>query len=172
MEKLFAVVVGGYPPGAHVEVHDVRFAIGTGIAEIFPLLKAAWWGGDDRFHVDAWGELTWCDGHDIVIGDGPEPDGADASARLWYVQLGGYDPAVFGELHRDVFVVAPSQAEAKSRALSQAKGWAQPHRDTLTGIEAAVDVGHAIGRTRRIHLVPGAEPKPFRFEARYLPRPP
>ncbi|MEM1380785.1 MAG: DUF1543 domain-containing protein [Pseudomonadota bacterium] len=169
MDKLYVVIVGGYPPGAHTEIHDVRFAVGRTLKDLFPKIKAEWWGGDDRFHFDAWGALEWADGHRIVIAD-TAPDDARTDCALWFVNLGGYRSGHFGELHKDVFVVARTQTEAKKRALAQAKaeGWDSAHRDTLMSVEAIVDVGAAAGG--RIYLVPSTEKLPFTFEAKYLPK--
>ncbi|MEE4209440.1 MAG: DUF1543 domain-containing protein [Parvularcula sp.] len=172
--SLFVVIVGGYPPGAHTEVHDTRFFIGRQLEDGFAALKEKWWGGEDRFHLDAWGALHHADGHDILIGGDP-PQGAASDRHLFYVQLGGYREGVFGELHSDVFVVAADKAEAKRRALKLApKGWASAHRDTMFAIESIVDVAARLDLAlpeEQIHLVPANEAKPFRFEARYLPLP-
>jgi hypothetical protein len=173
--SLFAVVVGGYPPGAHGEVHDTRFVIGRELSDGFRALKSNWWGGPDRFHIDAWGRLLWADGHDIIAASEP-PEGATQEARLHYVQLGGYRRGVFGELHRDLFIVAKDASEAKRRALAQApEHWDSAHRDGLAAVEAIVDVERAVDREREdpvlgIFCVPQPEPRPFLFEARYLAR--
>lgn len=169
MSRLWIVVVGGYPEGAHVEVHDTRFAVGETLAEVFSTLKDQWWGGpDSRFHFDAWGILEWTDGHDVVVAD-VAPEGAVADQKLWFVNLGGYRDGVFAELHKDVFVVASTKSEAKGRALAMAEreGWTSPHRDALMTVEAAVDVSDKLVG---IHLVPNTEEKPFAFEAKYLPK--
>ncbi|NRA29724.1 MAG: DUF1543 domain-containing protein [Parvularculaceae bacterium] len=169
MSKLWVVVVGGYPPGAHVEVHDTRFAIGDSLAEVFSTLKEEWWGGpESRFHFDAWGVLDWTDGHDVVISE-EAPEGAASDMQLWFVNLGGYRDGVFAELHKDVFVVAPNKSEAKVRALAMtdSEGWTSPHRDALMTVEATVEVSNKLPG---IHLVPNTEERPFTFEAKYLPK--
>ncbi|GGY50517.1 DUF1543 domain-containing protein [Parvularcula lutaonensis] len=166
MDKLFIIMVGGYPEGAHVEVHDIRFAIGRELRDCFPKIKAEWWGGQDRLHLDAWGALEWADGHDVVISR-ERPEGA-GEMQLFFVNLGGYREDYFGELHENVFVVAANRNEAKVRALKMARGWISPHRDTLFDVEALVNVGEAADT--KIWLVPNTEEKPFRFEARYLPK--
>jgi len=169
MSKLWIVVVGGYPPGAHVEVHDTRFAVGSTLKEVFATLKDEWWGGpDSRFHFDAWGVLEWADGYDVVVSD-EAPEGAVGDLSLWFVNLGGYRDSVFAELHKDVFVVAPNKSEAKVRALAMAEseGWTAPHRDALMEVEATVEMS---GKMSGLHLVPSTEEKPFVFEAKYLPK--
>ncbi|MEM9839481.1 MAG: DUF1543 domain-containing protein [Pseudomonadota bacterium] len=169
MAKLFIVVVGGYPVGAHTEVHDVRFAIGEGLTDIFPKLKAEWWGGDDRFHFDAWGAMEWVDGHDVVVAETPPAD-AVHDVKLWFIHLGGYTEGFFGEVHRNAFVVARDQREAKTKALIQGKaeGWDSVHRDTLFSVEDVLNISGLMDS--RVHLVPSADEKPFKFEAKYLPK--
>ena len=166
MQKLWVVMVGGYPKGAHTEVHDIRFAVGNRIEETFEALKAQWWGGDDRFHLDAWGALEWADGHRVIISD-EKPDGA-SDASLWFCHLGGYRDGFFGELHSEVFVVASDKGSAKRKALALAPPWDSPHRDTQHTVETEIDVAGSLG-SAKIWLVPSAEEVPFTFEAKYLP---
>ena len=163
---LFVVVVGGYPEGANVEVHDVRFVVGNAIEDCFDDLKNQWWGNNpQRFHLDAWGALTWADGFGISIrNDNPESD-----FRLWFVNLGGYLPDRFKELHKNVFVVARDSSEAKKRALEMAQDWVPPHRDALLDVEMAIDIDNALGEGKHIWLDPSVPERPFKFEARYLP---
>ena len=163
--KLWVIMVGGYPDGAHVEVHDVRFIAGDTLEDCFDDIKAQWWGGNPaRLHIDAWGALEWADGHGVSIGTTPPPN----DLKLWFANLGGYDPTVFDELHKNVFVVAPDQNEAKKRALKMVEGWTSPHRDVLCEVETTVDVAGALADGMFIHLDPDAAEKPFHFEACYL----
>ena len=164
--KLFVVVVGGYPDGAHVEVHDVRFTVGHKIEDCFDDLKKQWWGDNPaRFHLDAWGPLTWADGFGVSIRQ-EKPEG---DFRLWFVNLGGYLPDRFEELHKNVFVVAQDKASAKKRALAMAQEWVSPHRDALLDVEMAIDINQALGEGQYIWLDPSAPEKNFEFEAYYLP---
>ena len=166
MQKLWVVMVGGYPKGAHTEVHDIRFAVGERIEETFEALKAQWWGGDDRFHLDAWGALEWADGHRIVISE-EKPEGA-SEGSLWFCHLGGYRDGFFGELHAEVFVVASDKGAAKRKALAQAPQWDSPHRDTQHTVETEIDVAASLGGAK-IWLVPSSDEVPFTFEAKYYP---
>lgn len=166
MAQLFVVEVGGYPPGAHTEIHDIRFAVGETIEDCIPQLKAGWWGGGRSFHLDAWGSLPWADGHRIVVAD-EAPDGAAEGLSLWFVHLGGYREGHFGELHHNVFVAAKDAPEAKRKGLALAPGWDSPHRDTQFAIEGLVAVNDAV--PGKLWLVPQAEEIPFVFEARYRP---
>jgi hypothetical protein len=60
--------------------------------------------------------------------------------KLFFVNLGGYDPAEFTELHRNVLIVAPDEKTAKAKAKTQISHWQKPHRDRLFEIEKALDV--------------------------------
>lgn len=166
-QKLFVVLVGGTVPGAHVELHDTRFVVGAAIEDCYDALRAQWWGTPESLHLDAWGPLEWADGFGVEIADTPAP----GPEKLWFFNLGGYDPARFYELHADLFLVGRDWREAKRRALEQAAGaWVSPHKDHVFDVDAAVDVGAALGGAgRHVRLAPGAPERPFRFEARYVP---
>lgn len=165
MEKLFAIYVGGRVEGCHVELHDMRVAVGATIEDCFDDLKAQWWGLPESLHLDAFGAFETVDGFAVEIGDRPR----DTEAKLFFVNLGGYDPDKFAELHRNVFVVANDWRAAKKKALTLVEDWTSPHKDNVFEIETIIDIGAALAPGRHIHLTPGAAEKPFRFEARYLP---
>lgn len=164
-ESLFAVYVGGMIEGCHVELHDMRFVAGETIDACYDDLRAQWWGTPESLHIDAWARLDHADGYDIALSDTP----SGSAERLWFVNLGGYDPALFTELHSNVFVVAPDWRAAKRRALATVDGWVSPHRDAVREIETVIDVAGTIGPARHIDLVPARRKKPFDFEARYAP---
>jgi len=164
--RLFAVYVGGSVAGAHVELHDVRFAVGATIEDCYDALRAQWWGEPQSLHLDAWGPLDVVDGHRVTIGAGPAPG---AAPRLWFVNLGGYDPAEFAELHRNVFVVAEDARAARKRALERIAGWASPHKDYVHEVETVADVAASLAAGRCIRLEPTADADRFVFETGYLP---
>jgi hypothetical protein len=162
--KLFVVIVGGTVPGAHVELHDTRFVIGRTIEDCYADLRAQWWGTPESLHLDAWGALEWADGWRVEIADRP----AARDEKLWFFNLGGYDPARFDELHANLFVVGADWRAAKKRALEKAASdWVSPHKDYVFDVDVAVDV--AAAAKGHVRLVPDAAEAPFRFEARYVP---
>lgn len=163
-EKLFVAIVGGYVETGHVELHDVRFAVGEKIEDCYAEINAQCWAIPERWHLDAWGALEWADGHSVAIADAPDASGK----RLWFVNLGGYDPNEFTELHRNVFVVAADEREARRRAVAQVSEWTSPHKDVIADVETAIDVGSTL-KGRHIRLTESATEKPFKFEARYMP---
>ena len=101
---------------------------------------------------------------EVVIAE--EPD--DSRDKLWFFNLGGYDPREFTELHRNMFLVGPDWRSAKVRAIETVRGWTSPHKDYAFDIETIIDVANAAG-TDAISLTRSEEPKPFEFEARYVP---
>lgn len=158
------VVIGGVVDGANVELHDTRFVVAARIEDAHEHLRAQWWGKPESLHLDAWGALDWADGHHIEV-----VEGQGGASRLWFVNLGGYDPARFEELHENVVVVADDERAAKTKALARATGWKSPHRDYIRSIETTIDVAAAIGPAFAIRLTPDPAPRPFRFETRYVP---
>ena len=48
---LFLVVVGGRSPKANVELHDVRWVIGTKIEDTFDQLRNDWFGSNNGLHI-------------------------------------------------------------------------------------------------------------------------
>lgn len=165
--KLFAVIVGGEIEGCHVELHDTRFVAGETIEDCYQDLRAQWWGTPASLHLDAWGPLQWADGYAVEVVH--EADAPDDLQRLWFLNLGGYDPAQFAELHHDVFMVAPDWRSAKARAIDEIRRWTAPHKDNAFDVERSIDVAGALAGGWRLRLTPSPEPRPFEFEARYVP---
>jgi hypothetical protein len=167
MSRLFAFYIGGAAPGSLVELHDVRFAIADRIEDTYETLRAGWWGTPESLHLDCWGELTSADGHNIVLRDYPAAD----DNRLWFVNLGGHDPADFTELHQNVFVVAPTASKAQVRALKSAPSWQSRHRDYVHEVENVFAVEDVVTARSgwHIHLEKTDRPAPFVFECGYWP---
>lgn len=167
MNKLFVFYVGGSAPSSLIELHDVRFGVGETMEDTYDDLKASWWGTPDSLHLDCWGELTSADGHNVVLKTEPPAEDAD---KLWFVNLGGYDPGQFEELHKNVFVVAPNKSKAKVRALKTILDWKGHHKDGLFQIEHIHGVaGVAEKKGLYIHLEKTDAPVPFAFACGYKP---
>ena len=165
--KLFMFYVGGDCGNANVELHDVRFSIGETAEDCFDDLRQQWWGEPKSLHLDCWGAVEQADGHDIVLST-ERPVGAQD--KLFFVNLGGYDPSEFTELHRNVLIVAADNAAAKAKAKAQINHWQKPHRDRLFEIEKMLDLTAAVQR-HGFHLVlhRATSEKPFRFQCDYRP---
>jgi hypothetical protein len=165
--KLFMFYVGGNFGNSNVELHDVRFSIGETAEDCFDDLRRQWWGDPAGLHLDCWGVVEQADGYDIALSTTPV---ADATNKLFFVNLGGYDPAEFTELHRNVLIVAPDDASAKAKAKAQINHWKKPHRDRLFEIEKTLDISALMQRHGYyLALQPAVQQKPFRFQCDYRP---
>ena len=61
--------------------------------------------------------------------------------KLWFVNLGGYDPSSMQEKHAFGLVVASSASEAKKKAKSKwLKGLKKKHKDDVTSLQTFSDV--------------------------------
>lgn len=170
MPHLYMILIGGMVDGCHVELHDVRFAVGPDIAACIPALKAQWWGTPKSLHLDAWGRVEAVDGYSVSVapmGEGDADERAGAP-RLFFCNMGGYDPAQFTELHANVLVVATDAQAARRKATARIRHWTSPHKDGVMACESVIDVAGATPGWR-IALTPGAGDAPFAFEARYVP---
>ena len=164
--KLFAIYVGGELARANIEVHDMRFVVAPSIDETYDELRRQWWGVPSSLHIDCWAEIDHADGYDVTLR--PEPYGG--AERLFYVNLGGYDPADFSEKHRNMFVVAETPGKAKARALQTIRNWEAPHKDDIYDAEQAFALDAAAGDRRlHIHLSPANDVRPLAFTCEYLP---
>jgi hypothetical protein len=165
--KLFMFYVGGNCGNSNVELHDVRFSIGETPEDCHEDLRRQWWGDAESLHLDCWGAVEGADGFDITLTSDAPPDGVD---KLFFVNLGGYDPAEFSELHKNILLVVPDAGAAKARALAQIQSWSLPHRDKLFEVEKAVDVTALMQRYGySLRLTKAVSEKPFKFVCKYLP---
>jgi hypothetical protein len=106
-------------------------------------------------------------GYDVSITRGPTPETAD---KLFFVNLGGYDAAEFGELHKNLLIVAVDAAAAKVKALTHVNGWFQPHKDRIFEVEKAVDITGEVGRDGyALTLRRASTERAFSFTCNYAP---
>lgn len=167
IKNLFVIYIGGTHPGALIELHDIRLVIAEKIEDTYPILRESWWGKPESLHLDAWGRLAWADGYRIEIVE--NASSADAP-RLYFINLGGYDPQQFTELHRNIFIVAENEQKAKLRALSHIQDWTLPHRDYQYEVDNIVNVNHLLNTlTYQIKLTPSTQSIPFEFTCNYKP---
>jgi hypothetical protein len=133
--RLFAVYLGGRAPKANTELHDVVFATGAAIEDIYIQLLDKWFGNPVGLHLDSWLELDVVDGYRVTLSEAaaPQPE------KLYFVNLGAYDDN-FTELHANGFYVAASAEEAKKRCLAAhfTSGYVLPHKDDLHDIDDCI----------------------------------
>lgn len=109
-------MLGCRPPGRRTEQHDVFAGIAADLKELVPHIQASW-PEAGKIHLDAWREVNWVDGYRVEIrARTPEVVLPETNLKLWFVNLGGYQPGVFEEFHQKLLVVAASQAEAVQQA--------------------------------------------------------
>lgn len=167
--KLFMFYVGGNCGNSNVELHDVRFSIGETPDECRDDLRKQWWGDPKSLHLDCWGEVEQADGYDVAITRDPPRAGAGAE-KLFFVNLGGYDPEEFSELHKNILLVASNAKAATAKALTRIGNWALPHKDKVFEVEKTVDVTAMMERYGcSLTLTKASREKPFRFECDYVP---
>ena len=170
--RLFLVVLGGRTPHSHVELHDVRWVVGHSIDATIPELKRQWFGSRKGLHLDSYVHLRCVDGYAIHLqrravasvpaSSLPGSGTPGASQRLWFVNMGAYDPASLLELHQCGCVVAPNAQAAKSRARQRfLNGGLQPHKDDLHALDAVGGVDDCLPIEElqgwRIHLEPAPD---------------
>jgi hypothetical protein len=165
--KLFMFHVGGHCGSSNVELHDVRFSVGETPEDCYADLRRQWWGDPGSLHLDSWGEVLQADGYDISIVRGGAPETGD---KLFFVNLGGYDAGEFGELHKNLLIVAADARAAKAKALAHVNGWFKPHKDRIFEVEKAVDITEALGSEGyALTLTPASSERTFSFTCYYLP---
>lgn len=90
--------------------------------------------------------------------------------RLYFVNLGGYDQHQFTELHKNIFIVAPDEHQAKQKAVQQISKWDSPHRDYLREVDTVLDLSSLLTRQNSyLHLIESKDKRPFEFTCRYTP---
>jgi hypothetical protein len=164
--KIFVCYIGGATATSRIELHDLQLFVGEKVEDGFDYLKKQWWGLPESLHLDCWGALEAADGHAITLRKTP----AQGEDKLWFVNLGGYDPAEFSELHKNVFVVAPTESKAKVRALKTILNWKSHHKDEMFEVEQVSCLDDiAQGQGYYIHLAKTDAPRDFAFECGYWP---
>ncbi|WP_437883238.1 DUF1543 domain-containing protein [Pseudomonas sp. LRF_L74] len=145
---LFVVMLGGKHPRAKIEVHDVVFAFAETLEDTYPQLRQEWFGSPAGMHIDSWLEVRGVDGFRVELS---ELMPAAGEPRLFFVNLGGYEPHDFGEAHHYVLVVARDKAEAKLKGKRCMPGsWDKPHTDALVDVDDCIAIDQVGGRYVRL----------------------
>lgn len=164
--NLFVIYVGGKTATSLIEVHDIHFGVGETIEDTYEQIRKQWWGTPRSLHLDAWGKLTSVDDYNITL----QKDAAKNDQKLYFINLGGYDPKEFTELHKNIFVVAENESEAKLKAKTTIRHWDVPHKDNLYDLDDCINVSELLQKQGlAIQLERTTNPAPFDFTCKYVP---
>ena len=140
---LFLVVIGGRAPKANIELHDVRWVIGTKIEDTFESLRKDWFGSMEGLHIDSYKKIKSIEGYKINLrniekgktGTKTLKKNIKNNKKLWFVNLGGYQSDSLQERHEFGLVVASSSVEAKNKAKSKwLDGYKKKHKDDVASL--------------------------------------
>ena len=141
---LFLVVLGGKARKANVELHDVRWVVGSKIEDTYNTLRRDWFGSPKGLHIDSYKKIKYIDGYKINLINF-EKDKIEKRQLvkkkkdqkfLWFVNLGGYNPTSMQEKHEFGLVTASNKLEAKNIAISKwLVGCKKKHKDDIASLE-------------------------------------
>ena len=135
--KLFMVMLGGRAPGCNTELHDVVFAAGTRIQDLYPQLLDAWFGQPQGLHVDAWSVVDQVPGYRVHLSAQRGP----RSPRLYFVNIGGYQPDELAERHAYACLAGRNKTEVKQQARAELlKGMEEVHKDDLFDVDDCLTI--------------------------------
>jgi hypothetical protein len=147
---LYLVVLGGRAKKANVELHDVRWVVGSRIEDTFEVLRNDWFGNLEGLHIDSYKKIKNVDGYKINLKNIENKkskkksfNGNAPKNNLWFVNIGGYDPNSMQEKHEFGLVVASSKLEAKNIAKSKwLMGVKQKHKDDIASLKKLIGCDH------------------------------
>ena len=58
---LYLVVLGGRAKKANIELHDVRWVIGSKIEDTYDTLRKDWFGSPKGLHIDSYKKIKYID---------------------------------------------------------------------------------------------------------------
>ena len=144
---LFLVVLGGRAGKANIELHDVRWVVGSKIEDTFNVLRKNWFGIIDGLHIDSFKKIEYIDGYKINLKNSEKNklnnkkslNQMKPDRNLWFVNIGGYDPSSMQEKHEFGLVVASSSLEAKNKAKSKwLSGCRKKHKDDIASLNTLI----------------------------------
>ena len=144
---LFLVVLGGRAKMANIELHDVRWVIGSRIEDTYDVLRRDWFGSLEGLHIDSYKKIKYIDGYKVNLINIENKklkknklfNGNTSKKNLWFVNIGGYDPSSMQEKHEFGFVAASDKLEAKHIAKSKwLLGCKKKHKDDIASLKIVV----------------------------------
>jgi len=144
---LYLVVLGGRVKEANIEIHDVRWVVGSKIEDTYDTLRNDWFGSLKGLHIDSYKKIKYIDGYKINLIN-VEKDKIEkkklvinkkSKKYLWFVNIGGYDPSSMQEKHEFGLVTALNKLEAKNIAKSKwLIGCKKKHKDDIAPLEMLI----------------------------------
>ena len=122
---LYLVVLGGKAKKANIELHDVRWVVGSKIEDTYDVLRRDWFGSKKGLHIDSYKKIKCIDGYKINLRNVENLKNNKFSAssktkkNLWFVNIGGYEPSSMQEKHDFGLVIASNKLEAKNISKSK-----------------------------------------------------
>ena len=143
---LFLIVLGGRAKKSNVELHDVRWVVGSKIEDTFDALRKDWFGSPKGLHIDSYKKIEYIDGYKINLTNFEKDNikkrqlvKKKAQKYLWFVNIGGYSPTSMQEKHEFGLVIASTKFEAKNIAKSKwLVGCKKKHKDDIASIEILI----------------------------------
>ena len=148
---LYLVVLGGRAQKANIELHDVRWVVGSKIEDTYATLRKDWFGSPKGLHIDSYKKIRYIDGYKInlIHFKKDKIDKKDKKqlvknnkdkTHLWFVNIGGYKPTSMQEKHEFGLVIASTKFEAKNIAKSKwLIGCKKKHNDDIASIEMLIN---------------------------------
>ncbi len=141
---LYLVVLGGRAKKANIELHDVRWVVGSKIEDTYDTLRKDWFGSPKGLHIDSYKKIRYIDGYKInlinfekdkIVKKQLEKKNK-AKKHLWFVNIGGYNQTSMQEKHEFGLVTASTKLEAKNIAKSKwLIGCKKKHNDDISSLE-------------------------------------
>tara|TARA_B100000242_G_scaffold174843_1_gene125243 strand:+ start:607 stop:1191 length:585 start_codon:yes stop_codon:yes gene_type:complete len=144
---LYLVVLGGRAEKANIELHDVRWVVGSKIEDTYDTLRNDWFGSPEGLHIDSYKKIKFIDGFKVNLINF-EKDKIEkkqlvkknkSKKRLWFVNIGGYNPTSMQEKHEFGLVTASNKLEAQNIAKSKwLIGYKKKHKDDISSLEKLI----------------------------------
>lgn len=144
--KLFMVLLGSKAPKRNVEQHDYFFGIARTIKELVPQMKAFWPEAGASLHIDGWREVNNVDGYEVKVipkvenTGGLDEMGTESAAKLFFINLGGYQSNKLEEQHYVVLTVK----EDRTMAIQDAKKTTFFKTNFIKGANSHIDEKYGI----------------------------
>jgi len=137
--KLYMLLLGSKAPKRNVEQHDYFFGIAHSLKALIPGIKAFWPEAGASIHIDGWREVNKVDNYEINIK--LRDSRATLSAhKLFFINLGGYQP---GQLYEQHYIVL-SVHDERAKAIQEAKKTVFFKTNSIKGANAHIDEKYGI----------------------------